>query len=80
VERYADEIFEYGSCQEVASYIWSISEHGPLSQKIIDLMDKKSEWLLSHDNFVAVAMVARSLAKHNVTSSTLIILLKEKCA
>ena len=66
--------------QGISNCVWSLSEHGPLSERIINLVDKKSKWLLSQNNLVAVAMVARSLAKHRIHSYVLLILLKDRIA
>jgi len=78
LESRADWLFDNGNVQEISNCFWAISQHGTLSERIIALVDQKSEWLLSHDDYIAVNMVARSLAKHNVQSSRLFVLLKEK--
>ena len=78
LESRADWLFDNGNVQEISNCVWAMSEHGPLPERIIHLVNQKSEWLLSYDNYVAVNMVARSLAKHNVKSSRLFARLKDK--
>jgi hypothetical protein len=74
----ADWLFENGNVQNVSNAFWAMSEHGFLSDKIISLVDKQAEWLFSHHDFITVAMIARSLAKHNVQNSVFLTLLKDK--